>query len=88
MKTIEAIRQIIRCHIIIVTNIAHGINNFVTQRSWFAVVVVILFCTTIYIANVMSARAERDSALKKQAQLQQQVEQLSCAIEARKEARQ
>ena len=88
MKTTEAIRQIIRCHIIIASNIVHGINNFVTQRSWFAVAIVILFSTTISISYVSSARAERDNAYKKQYQLQQQVEQLSCALDARKEARQ
>ena len=85
MKTTEAIRQILRCHVIIVSNIAHNINYFVTQRSWFAVITVVLISSTISIANIMSARAERDSAQKKQAQLQEQVEQLSCVVGARKE---
>lgn len=88
MKTTEAIWQILRCCAIIVSNIGHGINNFVTRRSWFAIVIVILFCTVMSVVNIMSARAERDSALKKQYQLQQQIEQLTYTLEARKEVRQ
>ena len=86
MKTTEAIRQIICCNIIIVSNIAHSINRFVTQHSWLAVSIIIFFSAIISVANIVSARTERDNACKKQYQLQQQVEQLSCALEARKEA--
>lgn len=84
MKTSEAIKHIIRCHIIVVTNVLRDINHFVTRRPWMAIMIIIigsfLFCSV----SIMSARAERDRAQKKQVQLQNEVNRLSCILKPEK----
>lgn len=88
MTTPQALRQLVRCHAVIVLNTIRGIHSFVTRKPWLAMFIIAVVSTALSAASIMQARAERDAALKKQAQLQQQVEQLSCLAEARKEARQ
>lgn len=80
MTTKQAFRQLIRCHAIITVNTWNGINYLVTRQSWITLGVVLATCVTVSAACIMSARAERDMAQKKQAELQEQVEQLSCMV--------
>ena len=87
ISTIDAFRQIIRCHIAIVLNTWRSINFLVTKRSWLTISAVILIAITISAVNIMQARAERDAAVKKQVELQNQVEQLSCVVESERRAK-
>lgn len=87
MTTPQALRQLVRCHAVIAVNTVRGIHLFVTRKPWLAMFLLAVASFALSATSIMQARAERDAALKKQAQLQQQVEQLSCLAEARKEAR-
>lgn len=87
MTTTQALRQLIRCHLTIAINTWHAVNYFVTRRSWLALATVVVASIAVSAVNIMQARAERDTARKAQAKLQQQVEQLSCAVEAERGAR-
>lgn len=87
MTTIQALQQILRCHIVIIRNTTHAVNSFVTNRSWLALCLVVVVCILVSAVNIMQARAERDESLKKQMKLQQQVEQLSCVVEAERRTR-
>lgn len=68
------------CHATIAVNTWNGINYLVTRRSWITLGTVLVTCITVSAVCIMSARAERDTAQKKQAELQEQVEQLSCMV--------
>ena len=61
------------------------INVFAHRLPWVCVGMTALAAMAVGFVVIGSARAERDRASKKQAALQQQVEQLSVALEARKE---
>lgn len=82
MTTTQALRQLIRCHITIAINTWRAVDYFVTRRSWIALVSVVVASVAVSAVNIMQARAERDTARKAQAKLQEQIEQLSCAVEA------
>lgn len=84
--TKEAAVYAVRYAYVFFRNIWRSTNNFVHRLPWVCIGIVILASTLVCLHYVSSARAERDNAYKKQYQLQQQVEQLSCALEARKEA--
>ena len=86
MTTPQALRQLARCHATIAVNTWYGVNRFVTGKPWLALALVALVSMAVSAANIMSARAERDSSLRKQAQLQQQVEQLQIAAGAERSA--
>lgn len=86
--TKEAAVYTVRYAYVFFRNIWRGTNSFAHRLPWVLVGLVTLVSAMISLAYVSSARAERDNACKKQYQLQQQVEQLSCALDARKEARQ
>lgn len=66
-------------------NIWRGINKFAHNYPWACIGIVVAVAVVINMVKLSDARAERDSAQKKQAQLQEQVEQLSCVVGARKE---
>lgn len=80
MTTRQALRQLVRCHATIAVNTWNGINYLVTRRSWITLGIVCVTCVAVSAVCIMSARAERDTAQKKQAELQEQVEQLSCLV--------
>lgn len=84
--TKEAAVYAVRYAYVLFRNIWRSTNNFAHRLPWVLVGFVVLVSASVSLACVSSARAERDSAYKKLYQLQQQVEQLSCALEARKEA--
>lgn len=87
MTTFQALQQILRCHVVIIRNTANAVNSFVTNRSWLAISSVALVCILVSVVNIMQARAERDAAMKKQFKLQQQIEQLTLAVEVERSAR-
>ena len=64
-----------------VRKISAIINSIVHEYSWivlFMVLLVSIFASSVFIGL---ARAERDSACKKQCELEQQVETLKCQLE-------
>ena len=81
MTTSQAFRQLLCCHAIIAVNTWNGINYLVTRRSWLTLATVTIVSIAISAICIMSARAERDHSLKRQAYLQQQIEQLQIAAE-------
>lgn len=86
MKTSEAIIQILHCHVIIVRNAAKAVNTAVRRFPWLCMAAVVMASVAVSAANMMQARAERDRAAKQVVLLRQQVNNLSCALEAREEA--
>lgn len=58
------------------------INSFVYRLPWICVAVVSIVAAIIGFILVADARMQRDHASKEMVKLQQQVEQLSCAVEA------
>lgn len=87
MTTIQALRQIAVCLSVIARNTARAVNGFVTHRPWIAMALTALIAFAVAAASIMQARADRDAALKAQYRLQQQVDQLSCAVQAERNAR-
>lgn len=85
--TKEAAVYTVRYAYVFFRNIWRAINNFAHRLPWVLVGSVVLVSAMVSLAYISSARAERDNAYKKQYQLQQQVEQLTYTLEARKEAR-
>lgn len=62
--------------------VCKDINSFVHRQPWICVAVVSTVAATIGFILVADARMQRDHASKEMVKLQQQVEQLSCAVEA------
>lgn len=87
MTTIQALGQIAVCLSVIARNTARAVNDFVTHRPWIAMTLTALIAFAVAAACIMQARADRDAALKAQFKLQQQVDQLSCAVQAERSAR-
>lgn len=86
MKTSEAIVEIGRCVAVIVHNMCRSVNAVVKNRPWLCMAAVVMASVAVSAANMMQARAERDRAAKQVVLLRQQVNNLSCALEAREEA--
>lgn len=61
-------------------------NSFAHQWPWVLVGLSLTASLAASYVCISSARAERDAASRRVVTLQQQAEQLSCALEARKEA--
>lgn len=68
-------------------NAGGGIDRMVRRWPWQVLCVVVVASVTVSAVNIMDARSERDAASRQAVHLQQQVESLSCAVEAGKEAR-
>lgn len=64
-----------------------GLNRFVHHYPWVCIGVVVIAAFAINFICIAQARSERDGAFFKQARLQQQVEQLSCALNAKNETK-
>lgn len=62
------------------------LNAFAHQWPWVLVGLALTASLAASYVCIASARAERDAASRRVVNLQQQAEQLSCALEARKEA--
>lgn len=62
--------------------ICKDINSFVHRLPWICVTVVSIVAATIGFILVADARMQRDHANKEMVKLKQQVERLSCAVEA------
>ena len=58
------------------------VNTFAHRLPWVCVAVVLIASVAVGSVLVAEARMERDHASKEMVKLQQQVEQLSCAVEA------
>lgn len=67
--------------------VSRDINSFAHRLPWVCVAVVLIASVVVGSVLVAEARMERDHASKEMVKLQQQVEQLSCAIEAERSAR-
>lgn len=85
ITTRQALHLIAKGHAAILVNILRLVHRFVMHYPY-AVIIAILFVSIITSAyKIMQARAERDNANRRIVHLQQQVETLSCALEAGKE---
>lgn len=62
--------------------VSRDINSFAHKQPWVCVAVVLVVAVITGSMLVAEARMERDHASKEMVKLQQQVEQLSCAVEA------
>ncbi len=62
--------------------VCREVNSFVHQLPWLCMGAVMVVSVTASFVCISNARAERDKSLKKQVELQNQVEQLSCVVEA------
>lgn len=62
-------------------------NSFVHQLPWLCMGAVVVVSVTVSFVCISNARAERDNSLKKQVELQNQVEQLSCVVESERSAK-
>lgn len=67
-------------------NVWRAVNAFAHQWPWVLVGLALTASLAASYVCIASARAERDAASRRVVNLQQQAEQLSCALEARKEA--
>lgn len=63
------------------------INSFAHKMPWLCIGAAVTISIFISFICISHARIDRDYSLKKQSQLQQQVEQLSCALEAERSKR-
>lgn len=63
------------------------INSFAHKMPWLCIGAAVAISIVISFICISHARIDRDYSLKKQSQLQQQVEQLSCALEAERSKR-
>lgn len=80
----EAARCVFKYTLIFFFALFRAINQQAHKLPWLYVGITILISVIVYNVCVGKARAERDKALQQQVTLQEQVEQLSCAIEAQK----
>ena len=65
-----------------VKGVCRDVNGFAHKLPWVCVAVVLIVAVITGSMLVAEARMERDHASKEMVKLQQQVEQLSCAVEA------
>ena len=70
-----------------VKGVCREVNDFVHRLPWVCIGAVLIAATSVSYVCIAEARAERDKANKAQLELQERVEQLSCAIEAERSAR-
>ena len=70
-----------------VKGVCREVNSFVHQQPWLCMGVVVVVSVTVSFVCISNARAERDNSLKKQVELQNQVEQLSCVVESERSAK-
>lgn len=67
--------------------VCREVNEFVHRLPWVCIGAVLIVTTAVSYVCIAEARAERDKASKAQLELQQRVEQLTCAVEAERSAR-
>lgn len=70
-----------------VKGVCREVNEFVHRLPWVCMGAVLIVATAVSYVSIAEARAERDKASKKQMELQERVEQLTCAVEAERSAR-
>lgn len=70
-----------------VKGVCREVNSFAHQLPWLCIGAVVVVSITVSFVCISDARTERDVAFKKQLRQQQQIEQLSCAVEAERSAR-
>lgn len=67
--------------------VCRDINEFAHRLPWVCMGALLIVATSASYVCIADARAERDKASKKQMELQERVEQLTCAVEAERSAR-
>lgn len=65
-----------------VKGVCREVNEFAHRLPWVCIGAVLIVATAVSYVSIAEARAERDKARKAQVELQERVEQLSCAVEA------
>ena len=70
-----------------VKGVCREVNEFVHRLPWVCIGAVLIVATAVGYVSIAEARAERDKASKAQMELQERVEQLTCAVEAERSAR-
>lgn len=85
--TKEAGIYFVRYGLAFARGVCRDINKAVHQAPWLFICAIMIIAFVACFLFISSARAERDAALKAQYRLQQQVDQLSCAVQAERSAR-
>lgn len=67
--------------------VCREVNEFAHRLPWVCIGAILISVTSVSYVCIAEARAERDKANKAQMELQERVEQLSCAVEAERSAR-
>ena len=67
--------------------VCRDIDRVVHEVPWLCMGIVIMLSVVVSFMCISKAHADRDRAQHVQAELQQQVEQLSCAVEAERNAK-
>lgn len=85
--TMEAGKYAVRYGWAFIKGVCREVNEFVHRLPWVCIGAVLIVATSVSYVCIAEARAERDKASKKQVELQERVEQLSCAVEAKRRAK-
>ena len=72
----QAIVTILRCHVVIIRNIARALNRAVTGKPWLCLCAVVLVSITTAATAILKARAERDSYNKALYEANQKIDSL------------
>lgn len=81
MKTSEAFRQIIRCHIVITANAWRAVNRAVRCCPWLFIGLTVVASIAVSFAGIAGARAERDHANKEMAAMMDTIATYQAIIE-------
>jgi len=81
LKTTEAFRQILRCHIVIAVNMWHAVNRVVRRCPWLVIGLTVIASAAVAFTNIANARAERDHANKEMAAMMDSIATYQAIIE-------
>ncbi len=80
--TMEAGKYAVRYGWAFAKGACRDVNIFAHKLPWLCMGAVVIIAIVISCVRIAETRVERDRSLKKQMELQTQIEQLSCALEA------
>lgn len=81
----KGVRCLVRGFVLIFLSIGKLLNHAVRKYPWFFIVSVILAASVLSVVFIGKARAERDARNKKNYELQQKLENVKMANEAKEE---
>lgn len=83
VTTWEAIKYILKFHIIIGVNAWRGIDKFVHRFPWGCIIATVVIAFFVCFVQISKARAERDSYNKKNVQLTEKIASYEAAFGAK-----